>query len=68
MNETQLLHKILPYRMYAVATLNRALLLRAKSTSNMCEKPGKLFPFYIKTGVKIRRIRSAAGFAITRLF
>jgi hypothetical protein len=30
MNETRLLYEILPYRMYAVATLNRALQLRAK--------------------------------------
>jgi hypothetical protein len=30
MNETRLLYEILPYRMYAVATLNRALELRAK--------------------------------------
>jgi hypothetical protein len=30
MNQTQLLHELLPYRMYAVATLNRALQLRAK--------------------------------------
>src|SRR5258708_33844384 len=30
MNETRLLYEILPYRMYAVDTLNRALQLRAK--------------------------------------
>jgi hypothetical protein len=30
MNETRLLYEILPYRMYAVSTLNRALQLRAK--------------------------------------
>jgi len=30
MNETRLLYEILPYRMYAVATLNRALQLRAR--------------------------------------
>jgi ribosomal protein S18 acetylase RimI-like enzyme len=30
MNETRLLYEILPYRMYAVATLHRALQLRAK--------------------------------------
>ena len=30
MNGTRLLYEILPYRMYAVATLNRALQLRAK--------------------------------------
>jgi hypothetical protein len=31
MNETRLLYEILPYRMYAVATLNRALRLREMS-------------------------------------